>query len=127
MLVGAESAGGPAAPGEHAGDIAQGDGFGDPVRDLVGLDVHVVGQVLNGLHGDLRIRVAAPGPDLLDGDQAAGVLHPADPAGAFDGGLVQVHEQRHRPLRLGFPAGVLILSAGVEVEGELAAGELPGR
>jgi len=42
VLVGSEAAGGAGAPREHAGQVPQGDGFGDPVGDLVGLDVDVV-------------------------------------------------------------------------------------
>ena len=42
VLVGPEPAGRAGAPGEHAGQVAQGDPFGDPVGDLVGVDVDVV-------------------------------------------------------------------------------------
>ena len=79
MFVGQQGAGGTGAPGERAGDIAEGDGFGDPVGHLVGVHGHVVGQVDHRLDDDVGVGAAAPVADGVSGDRDPGVLHPADP------------------------------------------------
>ena len=53
----------------------------------------VLGEVQDGLHGDLGVWGGAPLPDLRGGDRAAGLLEPRDPAGAEDRGLFEVDVQ----------------------------------
>ena len=62
VLVGRSRRAGRVHHGNTQVYVAQGDGFGDPVGDLVGLDVDVVGQVDHRLHDHLGVAVAAPGP-----------------------------------------------------------------
>ena len=140
VFVGSEPAGGSAAPGEDAGDCPEGDGFGDPVGDFVGLDRDVLGEVDDGFDGDLQVGAADPVADGLGADGSAGVLHPPDlgapgACGAADGGLGQVNVEDDVPAH-GLPgcrgAGLLCrllgrlvggLVGGV-VEGEVAAGDV---
>lgn len=99
MPVGFQSPRGSGAPGEDA-SVAQRDPLGEPVRDLVGANADVVGQVDHALDGEVGVGVAAPGADLVGGDRGAGVLDPAHQVVAFAGGLgeVQVEDRLpHRP------------------------------
>ena len=100
----------------------------------------------DGLHGDLGVGVAAPLPDLLGVHRTPGVLDPPELAlqgGARDhGGVGEVHVEHHLAGLAGRTprgharvdrGGVGLLAVavlrcvclGVEVEGELAAGEVP--
>ena len=92
-------------------------------------------EVDDRLDDDLGVGVGAPGADLVGGDGAAVVLDPrqlqAVQPCAGDGGLGEVHVEHHLP-RLGRGAVGLagrcarVASSAVEVEGELAAGEVAG-
>ena len=90
--------GGAEAEREHAGAVAELGLELEPGGGLVGPDVDVLGQVEDGLDGDLGVGLGAPLPDLRGGDRAAGLLEPRDPAGAEDGGLFEVDVQHHLTL-----------------------------
>src|SRR5262249_18617947 len=68
-VVGVAASGGSGAPGEHTGAVPDGDLFGDRLGDLVGVGEGAFGQVDDGFDDDLAVRAAAPGADLVDGDQ----------------------------------------------------------
>ena len=57
--------------------------------------MEVLGQVEDRLDGDLRVGVGAPLADLGGGDRATGLLEPGEPAGAEDGGVLEVDVQHH--------------------------------
>ena len=57
--------------------------------------MEVLGQIEDRLDGDLRVGVGAPLADLGGGDRAAGFLEPGEPAGAEDGGVLEVDVQHH--------------------------------
>ena len=58
--------------------VAQLSLFGEPVGDLVGGHVDVLGEVDDRFDHDLGLGVGAPGADLVGGDQPVVVLHPRD-------------------------------------------------
>ncbi len=109
--------GGAEAEREGADQVAELGLELEPGRGLVGGHVQVLGQVQNGLDGDLGVGLGAPLPDLLRGDRAAGLLQPGDPAGAEDGGLFEVHVQHHLTLAA---CAALRVAVG-ELESSLAA------
>jgi hypothetical protein len=78
VFIGSEPAGGAGAPGEDAGDVSQGDGFGDAVGDFVGLDGDVFGEVDDGFDVDFQVGAADPVADGVGGDRGPGVLHSPD-------------------------------------------------
>ena len=117
-------------------------------RDLVGAGGDVLVQIDHRLH-HLGVRVGAPAPDLVGGDDLAVVLHPRQlqtRARAGDRCLGEVHIENHptRPDslagfgglgscslgggavggRVGGALGGALISG--EVQGELVAGELSG-
>ncbi len=119
---------GTGAPREHTGQVPLGRLCGEPVGDLVLLDVHVFAQVDHRPHGHRGAGVAAPGADLVGVHERAGVRHPGQVqlllglgGGAGDRVFGEVDVQHDLPPLVGGVGG------GVEVEGELAPGHLPER
>ncbi len=118
------------APGEHAVVIDQLALDTESVRDLVGADVDVLGQVLDRPHGHLHVRARAPVADPVDPDRRTRVLDPGEtsidavcPAG--EGGVGEVDVEHDLGPRR---RGLLLLSVSriVVGEGGLAAGEVAG-
>src|SRR6185295_9287613 len=64
VVAGAGLAG---APGEDTGDVAEVGLVLQPLRCLVGVDVEVLGQVQDRLHGDVGVGLGAPAADLGGG------------------------------------------------------------
>ena len=134
------------APGEHAGQVDQGDLFRQPVAHLVGVDLDVVVQVDHRLHHHFGVRVPAPRagsarpaigprafstrPTSFTGEPCwvtpppgtrctysttcRGFLLPSSASSA---------SRRHRLGSVGVAWAAPV--GGVEVEGELAAGQCP--
>ena len=76
-VVGVASAGGAAAPREHAGRVEQGHSGAHPVADLVAVHAGVVGQVDDGHHGEVGVGASAPLADLLlEHGPAGGLVAP---------------------------------------------------
>jgi len=97
--------------------------FAEPVGDLVGVDLDVLGEVDHRLDGDVGVGAGAPGADLLGGEALAGVLQPRQverSAASGDRGLgeVDVEHDLARPAASRDP--------WLEVECQLAAGEVAG-
>ncbi len=67
---------GAGAPGEHTGQVPFGGLVGEPVGDLVLVDVELLGQVDHRLHRHRGAGDTAPGADLVGVDERAGVRHP---------------------------------------------------
>src|SRR5262249_55989118 len=86
-VVGVAASGGSGAPGEHTGPVPDRDLFGDRAGDLVGVGVGAGGEVDDGFDDDLAVRAAAPGADLVDGDQRVPVFQPRHPISASEGGF----------------------------------------
>ena len=120
VVVGAAAAGGPRAPGEHAGAVAHRDLLGDAVGHLVAVDLDARSKVEHRLHDDLGIGVPAPRAYLVGGDQGLTPLELGDRIVAEDGrlGQVDVHHHLARLDRARRALGV------AEVEGELPSRQI---
>ena len=118
--------GGAGAPREHTGQVPFGCLGGEPVGDLVLVDMDVLGQVDHRPHRHRGAGAAAPGADLVGVDEASGCSPPGPGAASRPGAVIASSERWtcSTTSRPGAWAGVG-LGPGVEVQRQLVAGHLP--
>ena len=113
------------APREDTRRVDQSGLFTDPVGDLVGVHVVVVIQVDDRLDDDLGVGVAAPVPDLLDGDRGSGCSRTAPARRPHHGSRPRRDGHGARPAAASARVRGALVVGAVEVEGQLPSGDRP--